>query len=226
MRLTVACLALLLPLTALAQTVEYSFTGTVEEVPGGPPNVWNAPGAQPATFTMTFDVNTLAAGNSLNYTFDAGTLQSISATLVATDLTLSLDGHEVLTSPSATFSFGGEPLGQSSYIGGFFGVSSNGTTVAGFSGVPDFTLGNNTQAALSGSSNPLLLILNGSTFSSDSGDFTFFNYGTSQLTVAVNGAGAATSVPEPGTPALLALGLGMLGPGPWRRRRVVARVGA
>ena len=225
MRLSLACLALLLPLAAAAQSVEYSFTGTVEDVPGGPPNVWSGPGPEPATFTMTFDVNTLAAGNSVSYTFDAGTIQSISATLVATDLTLSLDGHEVLSSPGATFSFGGEPLGQGSYIGGFFGVSSNGTTLAGFSGVPDFTLGNNTEAALSGASNPLLLMLSGSTFSSDSGDLTFFNYGSSQLSVAVSGAGAVTSVPEPASPALLALGLGMLALRPWRRRRALARVG-
>ena len=197
----------LFPGIALAETIEYTFTGFVEdEAAAGIPTFWNGPGPQPSNFVMTFDVDTLSPLNSVSYTFgpsSAGpSINAITANLVGTNFTLSLDGTTVLQSPTGGFSFSGSLLGEFSFIGGGAG---GGTDLTGFSFVPDFGLGATTQAALMGSSDPLGLLLNNSSFHTDPGDPSLFTFGDSRLGAFISGTGRAISVPEPNMLVLLAL---------------------
>jgi hypothetical protein len=197
----------LFPGIALAETIEYTFTGNVDdEAAAGIPTFWNGPGPQPSNFVMTFDVDTLSPLNSVSYTFgpsSAGpSINSITANLVATNFTLSLDGTTVLQSPTGGFAFSGSLLGEFSFIGGGAG---GGTDLAGFSFVPDFGLGATTQAELMGSSDPLGLLLNNSGFHTDSGDPSLFTFEDSRLGALISGTGKAISVSEPNTLVLLVL---------------------
>src|ERR1700693_2113199 len=99
MRVRIALIVALLPVFAQASTVEFDFTGGVVTFPpgGGPQNVWNGPGPIPSGFQMTFLVDTLSPGNSLQYTFGdclAGPcVNTVSASLVASDFTVTLGGQ-------------------------------------------------------------------------------------------------------------------------------------
>ena len=211
------------PAFSPAETVQFLFIGYIGPGPNdGLPIFWNGPGPEPSTFQMTFDVNTLSPLNSVSYTFGASaagpTIYSITADLVATDFSLSLDGRTVLQSPLANFSFSGAQLGTFSFIGG--GVSA-GTPGASFFFVPDFALGATLQSVLAGSKDPLALLLNGSVFLYDNGDpsMLYLGFDNSQEGALIGGAG--TAVPEPDILALLALagiGLGFV-----HRRRVMLR---
>jgi hypothetical protein len=224
MRAIVCSLILgLFPALSLAETVQFLFIGYIGPGPNDNlPTFWNGPGPEPSTFQMTFDVNTLSPLNSVSYTFGASaagpTIYSITADLVATDFSLSLDGRTVLQSPLANFSFSGAQLGTFSFIGG--GVSA-GTPGASFFFVPDFALGATLQSVLAGSKDPLALLLNGSVFLYDNGDpsMLYLGFDNSQEGALIGGAG--TAVPEPDILALLALagiGLGFV-----HRRRVMLR---
>ncbi|HEY4748828.1 MAG TPA: hypothetical protein VIH60_00375 [Steroidobacteraceae bacterium] len=224
MRAIVCSLILgLFPALCLAETVQFLFIGYIGPGPNDNlPTFWNGPGPEPSTFQMTFDVNTLSPLNSVSYTFGASpagpTIYSITADLVATDFSLSLDGKTVLQSPLANFSFSGAQLGTFSFIGG--GVSA-GTPGASFFFVPDFALGATLQSVLAGSKDPLGLLLNGSVFLYDNGDpsMLYLGFDNSQEGALIGGEG--TAVPEPHIPALLALagiGLGFV-----HRRRVMLR---
>ena len=206
----------LCPALALAEEIQYTFSGFIEdEAADGVPINWNGPGPQPTNFVMTFDVNTLDPANTASYTFGPSSMgpsiNSINVQVAATNFTLSLDGKPTLTSPTGSFGFSGGLLGPFSFIGGNGFAQTNG---ADFSFVPDFGLGTTLQSQLMGSGDPLALLLNGSTFNTDGGDASLFNFGDSRLGAVVNGAGTAVvSVPEPGTLALLvlaALGLGLV----------------
>jgi len=200
------------PAFSPAETVQFLFIGYIGPGPNDNlPTFWNGPGPEPSTFQMTFDVNTLSPLNSVSYTFGPSPLgpsiYSITAELVATDFSLSLDGKTVLQSPLANFSFSGAPLGQFSFIGG--GVSA-GAAGASFFYVPDFALGATLQSVLAGSKDPLGLLLNGSVFLYDNGDpsMLYLGFDNSQEGALIGGEG--TVVPEPGTLALLALaGVGL-----------------
>jgi hypothetical protein len=208
MRAIVCSLILgLFPALSLAETVQFTFIGYILPAAAtGLPTFWNGPGPEPSAFQMTFDVNTLSPLNSVSYTFgpssEGPTISSITADLVATDFSLSLDGKTVLQSPLANFSFSGTQLGTFSFIGGGVGA---GTTGASFFFIPDFGLGATLQSTLTGSRDPLGLILNGSSFRYDNNDVTLLSliFDDSQLGAATSGGG--TAVPEPGTLALLAL---------------------
>lgn len=167
---------------------------------------------------MTFDVDTLAPGNSVSYTFgpsSAGpSINSINVSVAATNFVLSLDGQRVLQSPTGGFGFSGTLLGEFSFIGGGVGADTNG---ASFNFVPDFVLGATTQAALMGSSDPLGLLLNNSHFNFD--EFSFLQFEDSRIGAVIDGTGIAVSVPEPNTLVLLALaGIGL---GFAHRRRIL-----
>jgi len=202
-------IALLVPALASAEIIQFTFTGVIDSDPPYFESTWNGPGPQPTTLQMSFDVNTLSPGNSLNYTFynspDSSvgpTIGSINADLVTTNVTIGLDGKTVLSGPTGTFAFSAEPLGGALYIGGTFGVGVPGAT---FGMIPDIAFGTNTQAALIGASDPLGLLLNHSAFYSDNGGgpYSFLSYDNSQLFTTLGGTG--TAVPEPSAPALFSL---------------------
>jgi hypothetical protein len=151
-------------------------------------STWNGPGPQPQALQISFDVNTLAPGSSLSYGFYNSSigpsLDSITASMATTNVTLTLDGKTVLQSPTGTFAFSGELLGPFSFIGGGFQIGLPGAT---FSMIPDFSLGVTTQSAIMGSGGPDAFLL----------------YDNSQLYAALGGGG--TAVPEPNVLTLSAL---------------------
>src|SRR5580658_4362973 len=159
MRAIVCSLILgLFPALSLAETVQFTFNGYINADAGeGFPTVWNGPGPEPSTFQMTFDVNTLSPLNKVSYTFgptsEGPSIFSITADLVATDLSLSLDGKTVLWSPLGSFSFSGGPLGEFSFIGGGLQAGTSGAVGANGASileVPDFGLGATLQSVLMG----------------------------------------------------------------------------
>jgi hypothetical protein len=169
-------------------------------------STWNGPGPQPQALQISFDVNTLAPGSSLSYGFYNSSigpsLDSITASMATTNVTLTLDGKTVLQSPTGTFAFSGELLGPFSFIGGGFQIGLPGAT---FSMIPDFSLGVTTQSAIMGSGDPLGALLDHSGFSADDGGGpdAFLLYDNSQLYAALGGGG--TAVPEPNVLTLSAL---------------------
>ena len=213
-RAFLALLGTLLAFTSLpaqAEELQFDFTGQVETLPPpGPQNIWNGPGPIPSGFQMTFLVDTLSPGNSLQYTFTdcpgGPCVNTVSANVVASDFNVTLGDQSIVQGGSGTFGFSGELFGPGPggpFIGGFF--AAFGGIGVGFGGVPDFSLGNGSQSALLSSTDPLGTVLNPSSYVSDSGDITTFFYGDSRLLVHVGGG--AMSVPEPGTLGLLMLGL-------------------
>lgn len=210
----VACslIVALVPTLCLAESVEFTFTGVIDNAIPGSPNLWNGPGPEPSTFTMTFDVDTLSPLNSFSYTVaqsaTGARISSITCDLAATDFTVTIDGKPVVQNALGSFAFSGTPLGGNTFIGGSYGA---GNQFVSFLGVPDFHLGIDTPSALAGSSDPLGLLLANSGFNTD--EFTYLNFENSRLAALVGGTGAAVSVPEPGTLALLAMaavGLGLV----------------
>lgn len=218
----------LVPMLASAETVEYTFNGSIDgEATGGVPTVWNGPGPQPSTFQMTFDVDTLSPMNSFSYTFgpsSAGpSIDAISVDVAVTNVSFSFDGTPVLQSPQGSFAFSGTLLGEFSLVGGFGLAATDG---AGFIFVPDFGLGVTTQAALTGSSDPLGLLLSGSAFHADSGDPSYLSFGDSQLEAVISGQGTAVSAPEPDILALLVLAgiaMGFCSSAPFRHSLTLGR---
>jgi hypothetical protein len=221
MRAIVCSLILgLFPALSLAETVQFTFNGYINaDAADGISTFWTGPGPEPTNFQLTFDVNTLSPLNTVSYTFgptsEGPSIFSITADLVATNLSLSLDGKTVLQNPSGVFGFSGGPLGEFSFIGGGLGAGTPGGAATGAGGppgvsmlfLPDFGLGTTLQSVLMGSHDPLGLILNGSGFSSDDGDpsvlFLSLDGFASRVGATVGGQG--TAVPEPDILALLAL---------------------
>ena len=74
-------IAALPPALAQGSEIAFTFTGAVDSTP----------------FTATFDVNTLAAGNTLQDTFEKGFLQTVNINVFATDFNVTLGGVPVLT---------------------------------------------------------------------------------------------------------------------------------
>jgi hypothetical protein len=200
----------LFPALVLAETVEFTFGGIVEnEAAQGTPTFWNNPGPEPTSYQITFDVNTLAPANSVSYTFgptSAGpSIDEITANLVTTNVVLSLDGKVVYQSPTGTFGFSGtNQLGEFGFIGGFTDAANTSQSVDLFFG-PNFSLGATLQSQLTGASDPLGLILNGSSFNNDPDDVSALEYLDSRLGVSANGGGTAVSVPEPAPLVLFGL---------------------
>src|SRR5580765_985757 len=91
----------LFPVVCLAETIEFTFTGVVEQDPPDfiPPNIWNGSGPLPSAFQATFDVNTLDPQNSFTYVFsNSGPplfAQIAFFINVTTDFTLTVDGKAV-----------------------------------------------------------------------------------------------------------------------------------
>jgi hypothetical protein len=202
-RAFLALLGTLLAFTGLpaqAEELQFSFTGDTL-----------TPDLQTiiAPFQVSFLVDTLAPQNSLQYTlidcFDGGGLciNTVSASVVATNLTVSLGGQLIEQGATGSFALSGSPLSPPSpheeFIGGLFGT---GGAAAGFFGIPDFSLGNASQSVLLASTDPLGTVLDGSFYVTDSVSF-FFNGDSRQFAYV---SGSATSVPEPGTLGLLVLG--------------------
>jgi hypothetical protein len=203
----------LFPAFVLAEEIQYTFSGFVDDE-AAPPGLahWDGPGPEPQNFVMTFDVDTLAAGNTLSYTLYNSSMgpsiNSINVSVEATNFRLSVDGQLVLQSATGGFGFSGTTFGPFSFIGGT--VSASMSAGAGFTSLPDFSLGTTLQADLAASGDPLGLLLNGSSFASEP-QFNTFVYSGSLMGVEMSGRGTAVSVPEPGTLALLALaGFGLL----------------
>jgi hypothetical protein len=202
----------LFPALAGAETIEYTFTGSIDnEAAAGFPTFWNGLGPQPSIFQMSFDVDTLSPMNSFSYTFGPSSvgpsINAISINVAATDVNFSFDGNTVLQSPQGDFAFSGALLGEFMFIGAF-GLAA--TDRAGFLFVPDFGLGVTAQTALMESSDPLGLLLNGSVFNTDSSGPSALTFDDSQLGATIRGGGVAVSVPEPDILALLALvGIGL-----------------
>jgi hypothetical protein len=202
-------IAACLPAFVQATEIQFNFTGGVVTIPGVPQGVWNGPGPIPQTFQLSFLVNTLSPGNSFQYSFPNSSpnacVDSVNISLVATDFNASVNGQSVVEGASGSYAFSGGNLGPCSYIGGSYGASGGtGSHALGFSGVPDFGLGNPQQSAVRGSSDPLATLLNGSGYFSDSGDITYLIYDGSVLTAVVSGS--ASSVPEPDSWMLFAAG--------------------
>jgi hypothetical protein len=218
--------AALMPVFVQADEIQFTFTGAVVMIPGVPQGSWNGPGPIPSLFQLSFLVNTLSPGNSLQDTFPnsspSACFDSVNIGLVATDFNASVDGQSVLQGALGNYAVSGTPLGSCSYIGGAFAASGGtGTHALGFTGVPDFAFGNSQQSVLLGSADALATLLNGSNYFSDSGDITYFNYNGSMLTAVVTGT--ASAVPEPHSWMLFAAGgLGLIVFG---RRRTVKRAG-
>jgi hypothetical protein len=192
----------LFPALVLAETIEFTLDGSiVEQAAQGSPTFWNNPGPEPTNYQITFDVNTLAPANSVNYTFGPTSLgpsiDSINANLVTTNVVVSLDGKVVYQSPTGTFGFSGtNQLGEFGFIGGGAGLDDI-NSVVGLGFGPNFGLGETLQSQLTGASDPLGLILNGSSFNNDPDDLSVLTYLDSRLGASVNGGGSAISVPEP-----------------------------
>jgi PEP-CTERM motif len=201
-RAFLALLGTLLAFTSLpaqAEELQFSFTGDIL-----------TPDLQTiiAPFQVSFLVDTLAQGNSLQYTLIACPggmcIDSFSANVAATNYNVTLGGQLIDHAGTGSFVLSGSPFSPPSpheeFIGGFFGTSGG---TAGFLGVPDFSLGNASQSVLLASTDPLGTVLDGSFYLSDSVS-TFFNGDSRQFAYV---SGSATSVPEPGTLGLLLLGL-------------------
>jgi hypothetical protein len=80
----------LLPEVCLAETIEFTFTGSIEQNPSPfiPANIWNGSGPLPYTFQMTFDVNTLDPLNTvLDYAFSNSGSPLFSQVLVGSNAT-------------------------------------------------------------------------------------------------------------------------------------------
>lgn len=218
----VLVLLALLPVFAQADELQVTVTGVLVQTlpiePNPPVSVWNGPGPFPTSFQMSMLVNTLSPGNTLtNTAFDPSTgfLSEVSLSVVATDFTVTLNGQTIESGGTGTFGVSGTELGPCSFIGGSYSAASS---AASFFGVPDFGLGGGciTQSQLTASKDPLGLLLKGSGYSADDGwNNAFLTVGDSSLIALVSVS--VTSVPEPATLGLMALGLA--GVGIARRRR-------
>jgi hypothetical protein len=210
----------LLPALAQADEIEFTVTGSIFQSlpisPDPPTSVWKGTGPIPTTFQMSFLVNTLAPGDSLTYAFAPdNSLGTVAFSVAATDFNFTLGGQTLVSGGSGSFSASGSQLGECSFIGGNYSAS---TAAGTFGGVPDFILGGGcvTKSQLLGSSDPLGLLLNNSSFFPDDGwNGSFLSVGSSTLVSVENVTGV--SVPEPDSLALFAAGgLGLFA---CRRRR-------
>ena len=201
-RAFLALLGTLLAFTSLpaqAEQLQFTFTGDTL-----------TPDLQTiiAPFQVSFLVDTLAQGNSFQYTLIACPgglcIDSVSANVMTTNYNVTLGGQLIEQGGTGNFVVSGSPFSPLSpteeFIGGLFGT---GGAAAGFFGIPDFSLGSSSGSVLLASKDQLGTILDGSFYLSDSVS-TFFN-GDSRVSAYVSGS--ATSVPEPGTLGLLLLGL-------------------
>jgi len=156
--------------------------------------------------SMSFQVDTLSPQNTFTYTSDGTYIDSMSCSVIASNVNITLDGQLIESNGTGGFGFNGSlfgPPGTGEFIGGIFSASGGQT---GFIGIPDFGLGDSKQSDLLVSTDPLGTILNGSTYVTDG--ITSFESGGKLAPAWVSGH--AISVPEPSTLALLSLGLAVV----------------
>jgi hypothetical protein len=201
----------LIPALVSAEEVQFIFSGGLGPNADNPPywtSTWNGPGPEPTSFQLTFDVNTLAPGNTWSggyYNSPMGaSLDSVSVSVAATDLTLSFDGKTVLISPTGSFSFDGTNLGPYNFIGGELLVSMSGATLAM---EPDFFTGTTFQSVLASSPDPIGELLGPSGFVTDDGGNPSSAIFIDNSRLYEVGGGSGTPVPTPDAPILFLAGL-------------------
>ena len=178
---------------AYAEEVQYTATAEAQPINGNP---YIGP---PLPAAFSFDVNTLSGTQS--YEFNNGSLDQFSATnLLFTHITASVNGQQLINSPSALGNIGGDrglfmPQAHAYDIG-------TGTAGLGFE-TNAFVL---TTPISPGTQDPLGFMLTHSQFLDDLGTIND-QWGLDQFTIKV----AEVNVPEPGPLALMALGLGIIG---------------
>ena len=197
---------------ARAEEIAFTFSGYVED-PSNPYS--NTP------FAFSFDVDTLDPGNTLSDTFAGGLLQTISVGVVATNLNATLGGVVLAQGAPGSMSFmGHDCIGtcNGAFWGPGLGISGGATAPDGAPAfdlvdVPQFGVGSASEAAITGSSDPLGLLLAGSWYGSDDPALLFLNGELVSTDVTFTGVDPPlpdASVPEPGTLGLLLLGVSPL----------------
>jgi hypothetical protein len=211
--LAAAVLAALAAGGARAEEIAFTFTGAVNDP--------TDPFAR-TPFLVSFDVNTLDPANTLQDTFANGLLQTISVSVVATNFDATLDGVPIAQNAAGSMSFMGrdgigEP-GSGAFWGPGLGVSGGGVNLVD---VPQFGVGSASEAAITGSNDPLGLLLSGSWYGSDDPALLFVNGQLISTDVTFLGVDPPiANVPEPGPLGLFALGLLFI----FRRHCSVCRV--
>jgi hypothetical protein len=198
--LAAAILAALAAGSARAEEIAFTFNGYV----GDPNNPYSN-----TSFAVSFDVDTLDPNNTLQDTFANGLLQTISVSVVATNFDATLDGVPIAQNAAGSLSFDGhdgigEP-GSGAFWGPGLGVSGGGVNLVD---VPQFGVGSASEAAITGSSDPLGLLLSGSWYGSDDPALLFVNGQLISTDVTFLGVDPPiANVREPGTFALMLGGL-------------------
>jgi hypothetical protein len=196
MKWVVLLIVLLLACHAKAEEIQFSFSGYTMT-----PDYNTA-----SLLSLSFQVDTLSPLNTFTYTTDGTYIDSMSCSVITSNVNITLDGQLIEQNGSGGFGFNGSlfgPPGTGEFIGGTFGASGGPNS---FFGIPDFGLGDSRQSDVLVSTDPLGTILNWSTYVTDG--ITSFESGGKLAPAWVGGR--ATSVPEPSVFSLMALGIAMV----------------